>query len=181
MTRVKRTTKETRIAIDLDPAGGTISVDVPDAFFGHMVATIARYAGWGLSLKADSRDGIDHHVIEDVAITLGRAVRQLAEDGGPVARYGHAVVAMDEALVETVLDVGGRAYYDGELPMPMMEHAARSLAFEAGATLHIDVRRGRDAHHVVEAAFKGLGMALRTAMAPADEVASTKGEVAYGR
>ena len=72
-------------------------------------------------------------------------------------RFAHETIPMDDALVDIVLDAGGRSYYDGRLPDPMHEHVLRSLAHEAGLTLHVDVRRGRDPHHVTEAAFKALG------------------------
>ncbi len=174
-----RTTKETKVSVRLDRVGDTQKVDMPDPFSGHMFATMARYAGWGLTLSAESRDDVEHHVVEDAAITLGQAVAKLRQEG-PVARYGTALVPMDDALVEVALDAGGRAWYEGELPTPLLAHALRSFAFEAGLTLHVDVRRGEDAHHVTEAAFKAVGMALRTALAPADKEISTKGTVEHG-
>jgi imidazoleglycerol-phosphate dehydratase len=93
------------------------------------------------------------------------------------ARYGHAVIPMDEALVEVALDAGGRAHFEGRLPSRLYEHFFRSLALNAGWTLHVRVIRGRDRHHIVEAAFKALGMALRQAMREDGAVFSTKGAV----
>lgn len=174
-----RTTKETKVTVDLKRVGKAQKVDMPDPFAGHMFATMARYAGWELTLDAESRDGVEHHVVEDAAITLGQAVAKLRADK-PVARYGTALVPMDDALVEVALDAGGRAWYEGDLPTPMLAHALRSFAFEAGLTLHVDIRRGEDAHHVTEAAFKAVGMALRTALAPAESEISTKGTVQHG-
>jgi imidazoleglycerol-phosphate dehydratase len=94
-----------------------------------------------------------------------------------MARFGHRVVPMDDALVSASVDLGGRRYYRGRLPSRLYTHWMRSFADAAGCTLHLEVRRGRDRHHVVEAAFKALGLALHDALAPAPEVFSTKGAV----
>jgi imidazoleglycerol-phosphate dehydratase len=138
-----------------------------------MLTTLARYSG--LDLTVEARGDLRHHVIEDTAIALGQAVRALAASG--VARYGDRTVPMDDALVHACLDAGGRAFYAGRLPSALYEHWMRSFATSAGATLHVRVLRGRDRHHVVEAAFKALGFALRDALAERDEVFSTKGDV----
>ena len=93
------------------------------------------------------------------------------------ARYGERTVPMDDALVQVVLDIGGRPYYRGPLPSPLYDHFLRSFADNARTTLHVRVLRGRDRHHVVEAAIKALGMALRDALAETGAVFSTKGSV----
>lgn len=175
----KRTTKETKVTATLERGAANRTISTGDGFFDHMLDTLAKYADWGLKVEVDSQDGIAHHAIEDAAIVVGREVRRLME-AAPVARFGSASVVMDDALVAATLDAGGRAYYEGELPIPMMEHALRSLAFEAGLTLHIEVRRGREEHHVTEAAFKAVGMCLAQALAPAKSTRSTKGAVSYG-
>jgi imidazoleglycerol-phosphate dehydratase len=110
-----------------------------------------------------------------VAIVLGQAVAAFAPAG--CARYGERTVPMDDALVQVVLDIGGRPYYRGRLPSPIYEHFLRSFADNAKATLHVRVIRGRDKHHIVEAAIKGLGFALRQALVESGAVFSTKGSV----
>lgn len=176
MTKLERTTDETRIELELDAA--TPRIETPDAFLTHMLDTLGRHAGLGLRLKAASRDGVDHHLVEDAALALGRALRPRTE-GAAITRFGERLLAMDDALVAVALDTGGRPYYEGELPLPLYEHFLRSLAFEAAWTLHVDVRRGRDPHHVVEGAFKAVAMALRDALEPAPRLPSAKGKVSY--
>lgn len=179
MLTLRRATNETEITLGLAwgeaPAGeGAPAIATGDAFLDHMLATLARYAG--VTLRVAARGDLRHHLVEDTAITLGQALRR----AWPAAcrRYGHAVVPMDDALVEAALDTGGRAGYAGRLPSPLYEHFFRSLAENAGFTLHLVRRRGRDRHHVVEAAMKALGLALRQARAAEAEVFSTKGAVA---
>lgn len=173
MTRLDRETKETRISLALSASGGEIDVTTDDVFLTHMVVTLARYAGMGLQLEATG--DMRHHLVEDVAITLGLA---LAREVPPEAqRYGWATVPMDDALVRAAIDVGGRAWYEGSLPSRLYEHFLQSLAVNLGATLHVVVDRGRDRHHVVEAAVKATGLALRQALAKGDAVFSTKGSV----
>ena len=177
-TTLERTTKETRIRVELGPGVKPTDIRTPNAFLSHMVETWSKYSGLGVKLRAESRDDVDHHLVEDVAITLGRALRKWLGDAR-IARYGKAYVPMDDALVAVALDAGGRAYYEGPLPMAMYEHFLRSLAFEAGFTLHVSVERGREEHHIVEAAVKGFGMALRDALQASRDIASTKGQVEY--
>jgi imidazoleglycerol-phosphate dehydratase len=116
-----------------------------------------------------------HHLVEDVAISVGAALRR--DLPGACARYGSATVPMDEALVEASLDLGGRFYYQGPLPSTLYDHFLRSLAEHAGMTLHVRVLRGTDRHHVVEAAIKAVGLALRQALRDSGSVFSTKGAV----
>ena len=106
---------------------------------------------------------------------LGQCVAAFAPAG--CARYGERTMPMDDALVQVVLDIGGRPYYRGPLPSRLYDHFLRSFADNARATLHVRVLRGRDRHHVIEAAFKALGMALRDALAETGAVFSTKGAV----
>jgi len=181
MSRVERRTKETSVKVEarVVPAEAESSVDTGDAFLTHMVETLARYAG--LALDVVARGDLRHHLVEDVAIALGTAI---ADEVPPeAARYGWATVPMDDALVEAAVDVGGRPYYAGRLPSTLYEHFLRSLAFNLGATLHVKVVRGRDRHHVVEAAVKAVGLALRQALRPGGEegVFSTKGAVRLTR
>jgi imidazoleglycerol-phosphate dehydratase len=117
-----------------------------------------------------------HHLIEDVAITLGLALAQ--EVPAQAERYGWALVPMDEALAQAAVDVGGRAFYSGKIPSPLYEHFLQSFAINLGATIHVRILRGTDRHHVVEAAVKAVGLALRQALRTGDQVFSTKGPVA---
>jgi len=176
MTERTRETRETRVRVRLAALPGESCIATGNAFLDHMLVTLARYSGWTLDVSASG--DLLHHLVEDVALTLGATVR----DGcaGPCARFGHRVVPMDDALVEVAIDAGGRPYYQGRLPSSLYEHWMRSFAIEAGLTLHVRVLRGRDRHHVVEAAFKALGMALRDAQRGSDELTSTKGAVRWG-
>ena len=173
MSTVERRTKETNIVLSVDSAGDTrIATSLP--FLDHMLVTLARYSGLAISVNAEG--DLRHHIVEDVAISLGIALRELAR--ARCARYGSAIVPMDDALVQCALDVGGRPYYRGPLPSSLYDHFMRSLATSGGITLHLRVLRGDDRHHVVEAAFKALGLALRAALQESDAVFSTKGAVA---
>lgn len=173
MSRVKRETGETKVSLEVRSQGDDIRIDTGDAFLDHMLNTLARYAGLGLEVEATG--DMRHHLVEDVAITLGIALA--AEVPSRAERYGWATVPMDEALVQAAVDVGGRPYYVGRLPSKLYEHFLRSLAMNLGATLHVKVLRGRDRHHMVEAAVKATGLALRQALREGDAVFSTKGSV----
>ena len=175
MTEVRRQTGETRVRVELlqDPASLEVSTTIP--FLDHMLVTLSRYAGFGLRVTAAG--DLRHHISEDVAIALGAALA--AHVPATAARYGDRTIPMDDALVHCALDLGGRPYYRGALPSPRYDHWMRSFADNARATLHLRVLRGRDRHHVVEAAFKALGLALRDAMCASGSQAvfSTKGAV----
>jgi imidazoleglycerol-phosphate dehydratase len=173
MSSVQRETRETRIQVELseDQAITDISTSIP--FLDHMLGTLARYAGVGLRVRATG--DLPHHVSEDVAIAVGAAVA--AHLPTTAARYGDRTIPMDDALVHCSLDLGGRPFYDGGLPSTRYEHWMRSFADNARATVHLRVLRGRDRHHIVEAAFKALGLALRDAMRDDGVVFSTKGAV----
>ncbi len=182
---VARETRETRITLDLDLDGaGRFDVRVPIMFLGHMVETLARFGGFDLRLEASGDN--DHHIIEDVAITLGKSFREALRAAGPasasIRRIGNAVVPMDDALVAVYVDLVERPYAEVALPDGMYRHFLRSFAMEARITLHNEVLRGADEHHIVEACFKALGLALRDALAPVRTVgSSTKGEPSWGR
>ena len=176
MKRIVRTTKETRVAISISRATTTglsdVRVSTGQPFFDHMLTTLLRYAGLGCTIEA--KGDLRHHLMEDVAITLGRAVRKVM----PVAaaRFGERTIPMDDALVSSVLDAGGRYYFVGELPSRLYTHVLRSFAQSLGATLHVRVLDGRDRHHIIEAAFKATGLALRQAMTDTGaEIFSLKG------
>lgn len=174
-TRLTRTTRETSIQVTLTLEPGESRIATGDRFLTHMLETLGRYAGATLVLEATG--DLRHHLVEDTAIALAEAFRRAAP--AERARYGHAVVPMDDALVQVALDLGDRPYCRAPLPAKLYAHWFRSFAFQARATLHARVLRGHDRHHVVEAAFKGLGFALRDALAPESGVTSTKGRVRW--
>jgi len=181
----KRETKETSISVEILPedngtssaidqaASGKLPIDTGNRFLDHMLTAFAKYSG--LDLRISARGDLPHHLIEDVAITLGRAVRDIVPAGA--ARFGNRVIPMDDALVQVSVDIGGRPYYEGPLPSSLYDHWMRSFSNEARATIHVVVLRGRDRHHVVEAAFKALGLALRDALVDTGDTVSTKGSV----
>ncbi len=177
MSRLKRETRETRVVADVRRGTGVTEVKTDDRFLTHMLETLARYASLDLTLEATG--DLRHHLVEDVAITLGLA---LADEVPPkAARYGWAVVPMDEALVDAAIDLGGRSFFAGRLPSRLYTHFLRSFATNLGATLHVRVVRGTDRHHRVEAAVKAVGLALRQALVEGDVVFSTKGSVSVER
>jgi imidazoleglycerol-phosphate dehydratase len=173
MTIIVRETKETRIRCELTRGSGEVVAATGQPFLDHMLATFARYAN--LDLHVDAAGDLPHHLVEDVAICVGSALAGIL----PItaARYGDRTVPMDDALVHCALDLGGRPYYRGPLPSALYDHWMRSFSDHARATLHLRVLRGRDRHHVVEAAFKALGLAVRDALVDSGAVFSTKGGV----
>ncbi|MGC9130894.1 MAG: imidazoleglycerol-phosphate dehydratase [Pyrobaculum sp.] len=184
MAAYSRKTLETEVVVELS-RGGEASVDTPIPFLTHMVETLLPYAGLGGKVVARELRRLDdgHHVIEDVAIALGRALDALMGDRKGIARFGHSVVPMDDSIALAAVDLGGRAYWVvktrlpdtaiGGYPLSMFPHFVRSLATEARATIHI-YARGLDPHHKIEAAHKALGLALRHALSPGQGT-STKG------
>ena len=176
MSEVIRETRETRIRVVARRGDGASAIATGQPFLDHMLATLARYAGFELTIEAAG--DLPHHLIEDVAIAVGSALAGLGVE--TCARYGSRTIPMDDALVQVTLDLGGRPYYRGPLPSSYYDHWMRSFADHARLTLHVRVLRGRDRHHVVEAAFKALGLALRDALVDTGAVFSTKGPVSLG-
>jgi imidazoleglycerol-phosphate dehydratase len=175
--KVSRKTRETEIDVKLVLDGsGRCAADLQDPFLKHMVETLAKYSSADLNVSA--RGDIKHHLIEDVAITLGRVYREAIGDA-PVKRIGSATVPMDEALVQVTVDLIDRPFVHLDVPDQMYEHFLRSFAMELRATVHTIVLRGTDPHHVIEATFKALGLALRDAMAPSRVSMSTKSSVRW--
>jgi imidazoleglycerol-phosphate dehydratase len=173
MTDIVRDTRETSVRVALGPGTGEIEVKTTVPFLDHMVRTFARYANLQGSIEASG--DLRHHIIEDVAIVCGMAIAELSAPNR--RRYGDRTIPMDDALVQVSLDNGGRSYYEGPLPSRMYDHWMRSFAENAKATVHVRVLRGTDRHHIVEAAFKALGYAIRDSLAPDGSVVnSTKGE-----
>lgn len=184
---VQRTTKETDISLTLRLDGGEINVSTGIGFFDHMITALAFYAGFGLELSALGDIHVDgHHTVEDVGIVLGQAFREAVGDKRGIRRYGVSYVPMDEALCRTVLDISNRPYlvFDAAMPQPVIGgydscltvEFARAFAMNGGITLHQTCEYGENAHHITEALFKSLGLALKEAVQiVGDSVVSTKG------
>lgn len=176
MSKLKRETRETQIVCRVTRGTGTADVTVADRFLAHMVETLARYSG--LDIELEAAGDMRHHLVEDVAITLGLALADEVPERA--ARYGWAVVPMDEALAEAAIDIGGRPFFRGKVPSKLYWHFLHSFATNLGATLHVRTR-GKDRHHRVEAAVKAVGLALRQALVEGDRIFSTKGSVTLER
>ncbi len=189
---LRRKTRETSISVRLNVDGrGKVEVKTGIGFFDHMLELLARHAAWDLKLVGrGDRQVDDHHLVEDAGIVLGRALAEALGKKRGVSRYGWARVPMDEALAEAALDLSGRAYLFtaglpakgrvGSFDFELVEEFLRALTDNARMTLHIEVVRGKNKHHVFEAAFKALGRALRAAAAPDPRergVPSTKGRL----
>jgi imidazoleglycerol-phosphate dehydratase len=175
--QLTRETRETKISLKINIDGsGSSRCDVPDEFLRHMVETLGKYSGSDIEMSA--RGDMKHHLVEDVAIALGRAYRE-ALGTLPVKRIASATVPMDEALVQVSVDLIDRPYVHLELPDKMYEHFLRSFAMELRATIHTIVVRGKDEHHIVEATFKALGLSLKDAMTVSDSALSTKSAVVW--
>ena len=184
---ISRTTKETDISVSLDLDGGEVSVSTGIGFFDHMLTAFAFYAGFGLELSALGDLHVDgHHTVEDVGIVLGQAFKKALGDRKGIRRYGSSFVAMDEALCRTVLDCSNRPFlvFDAPMPQPLIGgydscltvEFMRALAVNGGITLHQKCEYGDNAHHITEALFKSLGLALKEAVRmEGDSVVSTKG------
>ncbi len=175
---ITRETRETRVQVKLNIDGPCqAECDISEEFLRHMVETLARYSGVDLEISATG--DIDHHLIEDVAITLGRAYREAIGES-QIKRIASAIVPMDEALVQVTVDLIDRPFVHLELPDEMYAHFMRSFAMELRATVHTLILRGKDNHHIVEATFKALGTALAQAMSRTGTTLSTKSSVKWG-
>ena len=194
---VSRETGETKVEVrlDLDGRDKALPDDAPAievksgiGFFDHMLHALAFHGGWELGLGCDGDfDVDDHHTVEDTGLALGQAVAHALGDRKGIARFGYAYAPLDEALARAVVDVSGRPFFAGELNLrrervgalscEMVPHFFHSFAQAAAITLHVDVIRGTNDHHRIEACFKAVAVALRAALAPAggDRVPSTKG------
>jgi imidazoleglycerol-phosphate dehydratase len=186
-----RSTKETSIevSINLDGTGtGDISTGIP--FYDHMLDQLARHGGFDLTVRAEGDLHIDtHHTVEDVAITVGEALRDALGNKAGVRRFASGSFPLDEALVDIALDLSGRPFVAWNVDLPeclplgnpafdpsLAEHAVSSLATAANITLHVNLCAGRNVHHIIEATFKGLARCLRDAVrVESAGVPSTKG------
>jgi len=191
--RTVRTTTETRVEViwALDGTGRFEgSTQMP--FLDHMLAQLARHGRFDLTVHAAGDLEIDaHHTVEDVAIGLGRALREALGEGAGIYRFASAHAPLDEALVLAVVDVSGRPYLHYGVPVPrqrlgdydtdLTEEFYRAFVMNAGITLHLLLVHGRNAHHIIEASFKALALALDRAVARDPRiqgVPSTKGTLA---
>ena len=176
---VTRTSKETtlRARVDLDLDGeGKVKVATGLAFLDHMLEQVARYGGFDLSLRGSGDLHVDtHHLVEDAGIVVGQALSQALGDRAGISRFASAYAPLDEALARVVIDLGKRPYLSYNVPLrgrigtvesEVLEEFWKALSIHAGATIHVDVIRGRNRHHIAEATFKALGLALRQAVAP---------------
>jgi imidazoleglycerol-phosphate dehydratase len=190
---VVRTTKETdiRLVLDLDGAG-RYQVSTGVAFLDHMLELFARHGFFDLTVEAKGDLHVDyHHTVEDVGLVLGQALRDALAEKAGIRRFGEATVPLDEALVQTVVDLSGRPFlvYDiqisqqkiGAFDVELIHDFLLALVNQAGMNLHVRMLSGRNPHHVVEATFKGLARALDAAVQRDGRLAgvlSTKGTLA---
>lgn len=195
--RVAHLTRETSessidLSLDLDGNGSSdIQTSVP--FFDHLLTAFSKHSLIDLVVRASGDTHIDaHHTVEDIGIVLGKAIREALGDKAGIARFGDALVPLDEALVQAVVDISGRPYLvhtgepvgfehhliGGHFTGSMVRHVFEAITFNAGLTVHITVMGGRDPHHIAEAEFKAFARALRRAVEPDARVSgipSTKG------
>lgn len=191
---VQRDTRETRVSVELNLDGtGQYSVETGNGFFDHLLSQLARHSLMDLTVKAegDAEKTGWHHTVEDVSISVGRALNQALGDGRGIMRMGHSMVPFDETLVQVAVDLSGRSYaivdtaIDAEmvesLPADLVRHSLESIAMEGRFNLHATVITGQNAHHKAEALFKALARALRAAITldprQSGEVPSTKGTI----
>lgn len=194
--RVERTTSESHVVVEADLDGsGASAIETGVGFFDHMLTALARHSLIDLSVRAEGDLHIDaHHTVEDVAICLGQAVREALGDKRGIRRYADALVPLDEALAQAVVDLSGRPYFvhggeperqvtaliGGSYSGSLTQHVFESFAHHAALTLHLTLLAGRDPHHIAEAQYKAVARALRDAIAldPRETgVPSTKGSL----
>ncbi|MFB9074180.1 imidazoleglycerol-phosphate dehydratase HisB [Citricoccus parietis] len=192
--RIQRTTSESDVYVEMDLDGtGTSEISTTVPFYDHMLTALAKHSQIDLTVRATGDIEIDvHHTVEDVAISLGEVLKTALGDKSGIRRFGEASVPLDEALARAVVDVSGRPYlvHEGEpegqqyhligghFTGSMTRHVFEAITYHASICLHMDVVRGRDPHHIVEAQFKAFARALRAAVEDDPRVTgvpSTKG------
>ena len=175
--RITRKSRETQLSARVDLEGrGRAEVSTGLAFVDHMLEQVARYGGFDLRLRGAGDVQVDpHHLVEDAGIVLGEALSQELGDRDGIARFASAYAPLDESLARVVIDLGRRPFLSYNVPLrgrigtlesEVVEEFWRALSIHLGATIHVDLVRGRNRHHMAEATFKALGLALRAAMAP---------------
>ncbi|MDD7962318.1 imidazoleglycerol-phosphate dehydratase HisB [Microbacterium thalli] len=179
--RIRRATSESSVELDLDLDGtGVSTIETTVPFFDHLLTAFAKHSLTDLTVRATGDTHIDaHHTVEDVAIVLGQALRTALGDKSGISRYGDALVPLDEALAQAVVDISGRPYlvhtgepegYEyhligGHFTGSLVRHTFEAIAFNAGLTMHVRVLGGRDPHHIAEAEYKAFARAFRQAKA----------------
>jgi imidazoleglycerol-phosphate dehydratase len=192
--RVRRETSESSIDLSINLDGtGTSDIETSVPFYDHLLTAFAKHSLTDLTVRARGDIEIDvHHTVEDVGIVLGQAIREALGDKRGISRYGDALVPLDEALAQAVVDISGRPFLvhagepagfefhliGGHFTGSMVRHVFEAIAFNAGLTVHVTVLGGRDPHHIAEAEFKAFARAFRQAKAYDPQVSgipSTKG------
>ena len=189
--KIVRDTKETQIILALEVDGtGAYEIDTGCGFFNHMMELFTRHGRFDIAIDCKGDTDVDyHHTVEDIGIALGRAFREALGDKKGIYRYGSMLLPMDEALILTAVDIGGRSSvnFDVEIPAQkvgdfdteLVKEFVLALAREMGLTVHIRMLAGENTHHIIEGIFESLGRSLRQACAIeeeyADEIPSTKG------
>lgn len=186
--RISRNTLETKIELSLNLDGSReIEVDTGVGFFDHMLRAMAFYAGFDLDVKCEGDLYVDsHHTLEDIGLSMGAAFKEALGDKKGIRRFSSTITPMDESLALVAIDISNRPFLVenlsfssdriGTMDTQDFKEFFRAFAFSAGITLHIDLMRGENDHHKIEAVFKGLGRALREAVTIEDSgVISTKG------
>lgn len=176
-----RETSESRIDLTLDLDGsGVADIRTSVPFFDHLLTAFAKHSLTDLTIRAEGDVEIDvHHTVEDTGIVLGQAIKQALGDKSGISRYGDALVPLDEALAQAVVDISGRPYLvhtgepagfehhliGGHFTGSMVRHVFEAIAYNAALTVHVTVLGGRDPHHIAEAEFKAFARAFRQAKA----------------
>lgn len=188
---ISRSTGETSIDLALNVDGsGKVDASTNVPFLDHMIDALGRHGRLDITIRATGDAAMDpHHTVEDTGIVIGQAIREALGDRKGIERYAHAYAPLDEALARVVVDISGRPYleFNARMPEPvigtdfatsLVEEFWRSVAMNAGLTMHIDLLRARNSHHAAEAIFKAAAVAFRNAVrqsGPVDAVPSTKG------
>jgi len=189
MIKIERNTKETQITLELVLCGlGDSRIDTGIGFFDHMLTSFAKHSGVDINIVCKGDLHVDfHHTVEDVGIVIGEALHKAVFPVGAIERFGEAKVVMDEALVESAIDISGRPYlyFDlgklngkiGEFDAELAEEFFRAVVFNAKISAHITKTRGQNLHHIVEGAFKAFALSLKRALRATEKggVPSTKG------
>lgn len=178
---LRRATSESTVELELDLDGtGQSHIDTTVPFLDHLLTAFAKHSLTDLTVRASGDTDIDaHHTVEDVSIVLGQAIREALGDKAGISRYGDALVPLDEALAQAVVDISGRPYLvhsgepagfeyhliGGHFTGSLVRHTFEALAFNAGLTVHVTVLGGRDPHHIAEAEYKAFARAFRQAKA----------------
>jgi imidazoleglycerol-phosphate dehydratase len=176
---ITRKSKETRLTADVELDGrGRIKVSTGLDFLDHMLEQVARYGAFDLTVRGAGDLEVDpHHLVEDAGIVVGQAISMALGDRAGIVRFASAYAPLDESLARVVVDLGRRPYLSYNVPLKgrigtleseVIEEFWRALAIHLGATLHVDLIRGRNRHHIAESTFKALGLALRDAMTVTD-------------